>query len=387
MRWSWFLLSLLAVAAMAEDSSEEEDFLPLAEECDPETCRLPECRCSSTSIPGNLSPRNTPQFVMVTFDDAVNIINIQTYREVLYGRTNINDCPVGATFYVSHEYTNYQLVNELYNSGFEIALHSISHRTPQTWWQNATVEDMKLEFADQRLQMQQFGNIPRDAIRGLRKPFLQLSGNSTFQMMKESGITYDCSWPTISFIDPGMWPYTLDHASTQDCPIGPCPSASIPGTWVVPMISWRDLQNTPCSMADSCFFTPPLNDEDGWFRFIVGNFERHYLGNRAPFGFFVHEWYINNNPAIRRAFIRFLDMINNLHDVFMVNTNDVVEWVKNPVPVNEYARQQCRRPAHTQCFPSSCGPLSAPHTETSYWMTVCGTCPRNYPWVGNPLGN
>lgn len=95
----------------------------------------------------------------------------------------------------------------------------------------------------------------RNFFSGLRKPFLQLSGNSTFQMMKESGITYDCSWPTISFIDPGMWPYTLDHASTQDCPIGPCPSASIPGTWVVPMISWRDLQNTPCSMADSCFFT------------------------------------------------------------------------------------------------------------------------------------
>ncbi|KAL0860475.1 hypothetical protein ABMA27_009856 [Loxostege sticticalis] len=392
MRWSWFLLSLLAVAALAEDASpEEEDEEVVAEAgpCNPETCKLPDCRCSSTDIPGNLAPRNTPQFVMVTFDDAVNVINIETYREVLSGRRNKNNCPVGATFYVSHEYTNYALVNEIYNNGSEIALHSITHRTPDEWWQDATVEDMKREFADQLLIMQQFGNIPRDAISGLRMPFIQMSGNSHFQMMKETGLTYDCSWPTVSFINPGLWPYTLDYKSTQDCLVAPpCPTASIPGTWVVPMVTWRNLANppAPCSFVDACPSAPGLNDEDGWFRFIVSNFERHYLGNRAPFGYFVHEGHLSSNPAVKRAFIRFLDMINNLHDVFMVNTKDVVEWVKNPVPVNEYIRQQCKFPRHAPCFPNTCGNLRRSDSEKEYWMTVCGSCPRTYPWVNNPLG-
>ncbi|XP_063834133.1 chitin deacetylase 8-like [Ostrinia nubilalis] len=382
MRWSWILL--LAAVALAQNSEEELD---LAEPCDPQTCQLPECRCASTDIPGNLAPRDTPQFVMVTFDDAVNVINIETYREVLYDRKNSNGCPVGTTFYVNHEYTNYQIVNELYNQGFEIALHSISHRTPQTWWHEAGLEDMRQEFGDQIEQMAQFANIPQDAIHGIRSPFLQLSGNATFQVIKETSLTYDCSWPTITSLDPGLWPYTLDYASTQDCVIPPCPTAALPGVWVVPMVSWRDLQGIPCAMADSCFFTPPMNDEDAWFQFITRNFESHYFGNRSPFGFFVHEWYVRANPAVERALIRFLDVINNIPDVFMVNTKDVVDWVKNPVPVNEYSQKACNLNQPTTCRQAVCGPLTADHTEMQYWMAVCSQCPTNYPWIGNPLGN
>ncbi|XP_028177106.1 uncharacterized protein LOC114364947 [Ostrinia furnacalis] len=383
MKWSWLLITVLAAVAVADDSS--EDVLSLAESCNQEACQLPECRCSSTNIPGNLEPRNTPQFVMVTFDDAVNIINIETYRDLLYGRTNANGCSAGGTFYVSHEYTNYQLVNELYNRGYEIALHSITHKTDQEYWRTATTEDMMKEFGDQRKQMELLANIPISEIHGIRSPFLQLSGNATFQVIKEAGLTYDCSWPTISFVNPGLWPYTLDYASTQDCVVPPCPTASIPGAWVVPMVSWNDLQGVACSMADSCFFTPSLTDEQAWFEFIVGNFERHYLGNRAPFGYFVHEWYLRAYPAVQRAVARFLDMINNIPDVFMVNTNEVVEWVKNPIPLNEYSKA-CKTPVATTCPVSVCGPLSSDHTEMQYWMTVCSSCPNTYPWLGNPLG-
>lgn len=106
------------------------------------------------------------QFVLVTFDDSVNVINADTYRGILYNRVNTNSCPVGVTFFVNHEYTNYQIVNELYNQGFEIALHSVSHQTPQSYWAQATYEDMKLEFADQKIQMSHFANIPYEEIKG-----------------------------------------------------------------------------------------------------------------------------------------------------------------------------------------------------------------------------
>ena len=42
-------------------------------------------------------------------------------------RKNPNGCPISATFYVSHEWTDYGLVQSLYSDGHEVASHSISH--------------------------------------------------------------------------------------------------------------------------------------------------------------------------------------------------------------------------------------------------------------------
>lgn len=63
---------------------------------------------------------------MVTFDDAVNSINYEYFEKSLYKLKNPDGCPVQATFYVSHEYTDYSKVHELYANGHEIALHSIT---------------------------------------------------------------------------------------------------------------------------------------------------------------------------------------------------------------------------------------------------------------------
>ncbi|XP_075986206.1 chitin deacetylase 8-like [Anticarsia gemmatalis] len=382
----WALVFSLLFVALAFADEDCEDCLPLAETCDVEVCKLPDCRCSITDIPGGLLPRNTPQFVTVTFDDGVNTRNIITYRASLYNRKNQNGCPAGATFFVNHEYTDYTVINELYNRGFEIALHSISHQTPQSYWAEASYEDMVKEFADQKRQMAHFGNIHVDTIKGIRIPFLQMTGNASFQMMANHGFTYDCSWPTVSFTDPALWPYTLDYASEQDCIVPPCPTASIPGTWVMPMVTWTDLAGFPCSMVDACFSPPSLTDENAWYNFILTNFERHYKGNRAPFPFFIHEAFFDANPAVLRAFIRFLNLINSLPDVFMVNAQEVLDWVKNPVPISEYRQQPCRRLVPTSCRARSCGPYTAAHNNLAYWMQVCSVCPRVYPWLGNPLG-
>ena len=60
----------------------------------------------------------------------------------------------------------------------------------------------------------------------------------------------------------GLYPYTLDYASKQDCPIAPCPECSHPGVWVQPMLDLEDEwygsnPNCPtcgniCSMLDGC---------------------------------------------------------------------------------------------------------------------------------------
>ncbi|XP_038218118.1 chitin deacetylase 8 [Zerene cesonia] len=382
MKWALLLFTFIVFVVASAISA---DVLPLAEPCDEELCKLPDCRCSSTVIPGNLKPHEVPQFVLLTFDDGVNVVNVATYRDILYKRKNSNECPIGVSFYISHEYTNYELVNELYNEGFEIALHSITH-VNQTYFQEADYDRMMLEFADQKTLMSHFAAIPESSIEGLRIPFLQMTGNSSFQMMKSAGLRYDITWPTTRYTDPGLWPYTLDYQSIQDCITPPCPSASLPGAWVVPMIAWTDLSNFPCAMVDACFSLPGSNDEDGWFRFIIDNFERHYGGNRAPFGFFIHEGTVRTQPGLRRALIRFMDMINSMSDVFMVNTGEMLDWVQNPVPLGEYIQKPCRLTTPARCRPASCGPLVAPHKEELFYMQVCARCPRTYPWLGNPLG-
>lgn len=65
------------------------------------------------------------QLVTLTFDDAVTAANYQYIEEVFKGRTNPDGCATAATFFVSHEYTDYSKVHALWTEGHEIALHSI----------------------------------------------------------------------------------------------------------------------------------------------------------------------------------------------------------------------------------------------------------------------
>lgn len=244
---TFIYLVVLGVVVLLSASVSGDTALPCNADCKP-----PNCRCSDLTIPGGLQPKDTPQFVLLTFDDAVTVSNIHYYREVFDKRVNKDSCPVSGTFFVSHEYTDYTLVNELYWAGHEIALHSVSHQTDTKYWREATVQLLTEEFAGEREMLANFAKVPVDQIKGLRMPFLQMAGNNSFQMMKDNNFTYDCSMPTRKYVSPGMWPYTLDYKSAQDCVIGPCPSASFPGVWVIPMITWTTEEGFPCAMVDTC---------------------------------------------------------------------------------------------------------------------------------------
>ena len=77
-------------------------------------------------MPGGLETASVPQLVLLTFDDSVNDLNKGLYKDMFENnRVNPNGCPISATFYVSHEWTDYQQVQNLYADGHEIASHSI----------------------------------------------------------------------------------------------------------------------------------------------------------------------------------------------------------------------------------------------------------------------
>lgn len=63
----------------------------------------------------------------MTFDDAINEVNSEHYEDLFNrGRKNPNGCPISASFYVSHEWTDYSLVQNLYADGHEMASHTVS---------------------------------------------------------------------------------------------------------------------------------------------------------------------------------------------------------------------------------------------------------------------
>lgn len=76
---------------------------------------------------GDLAVEDVPQLVLLTFDDSVNDLNKQLYADLFNkGRVNPNGCPISATFYVSHEWTDYSQVQNLYSEGHEMASHTVS---------------------------------------------------------------------------------------------------------------------------------------------------------------------------------------------------------------------------------------------------------------------
>ena len=106
-----------------------------ATECNERRCRLPDCMCGKSTLEdftnGEKSKKKKlPQLVVLTFDDSVNDLNRILYEELFdrKNRVNPNGCPILATFYISHEWTDYAQVQNLYADGHEVASHSISHR-------------------------------------------------------------------------------------------------------------------------------------------------------------------------------------------------------------------------------------------------------------------
>lgn len=245
------LILLLFFAILSVKAADSTDGLLLAQSCNPLTCKPPNCRCASTSLDDNISIGQTPQLVMLTFDDAVTAYNYELISAAMEGRVNPDMCPIAATFFVSHEYTDYSKVHDLWISGHEIALHSISHNPSIQYWRNASLDLLIQEFGGQREMMAHFANIDYNDLIGMRVPLFEISGNKSYEMMSKAGILWDSSWPTKNNA-PGLWPYSLDYMSTQDCMMGHCPTASLPGTWVNPILAWVDMQGYICAMVDGC---------------------------------------------------------------------------------------------------------------------------------------
>ncbi|XP_055921158.1 uncharacterized protein LOC129952548 isoform X4 [Eupeodes corollae] len=347
-----------------------------AAKCRKDVCLLPDCYCGGKEIPADLPVESIPQIVLLTFDDSVNDLNKQLYTDLFEkGRVNPNGCPISATFYVSHEWTDYSQVQNLYSDGHEIASHTVSHSFGEQFSQKKWTR----EVAGQREILAAYGGVKLSDVRGMRAPFLSVGGNKMFKMLYDSNFTYDSSMPVYENRPPS-WPYTLDYKIFHDCMIPPCPTKSYPGVWQVPMVMWQDLNGGRCSMGDAC--SNP-SESDGVYKMIMKNFERHYTTNRAPFGLFYHAaWF--TQPHHKEGFIKFLDAINSMPDVWILTNWQALQWVRDPTPIsrlNNFQPFQCDysdRPKRCN-NPKVCNLW---HKSGVRYMRTCQPCPDIYPWTG-----
>ena len=315
--------------------------------CHPSRCRLPNCLCAGKSIPGAISPMDTPQMVVFTFDDAVNEETTK-YFEELFNATvqNPNGCPISMTFFVSHLYTNYCSVSSLWRNGHEVASHSISHRLPSTYWRNAPSREYDMEVTGQRLNLIHLGGLPEGSVKGYRSPFLQPAGDTQFTILRNRGFTYDASLHTV--IQPSedfYWPYTLDWAGQVPCQIRPCPHESYPGLWEVPVQTMRDSNGGECTFWDNCPTEPTSIEEV--FQNFMNNFRRSYERNRAPVVFSFHAEWFGTNQYSREGLKRFITEITHRNDVWIITINQALEWIRNPTPLTEmgnFVPWQCNHP-------------------------------------------
>jgi len=379
--------------------------------CDNTICKLPDCFCSEdgTKVPGDLCPTNeacdrVPQMVTITFDDAINNNNIDLYKEIFNRvRVNPNECDIKATFFVSHKYTNYSAVQEMHRLGHEIAAHSITHKNNETFWSQASVEELAKEMAGSRLIIDKFANITDNSVVGLRAPYLRVGGNHQFTMMEEQAFLYDSSI-TAPLQNPPLWPYTMYfrmphvcHGNLQNCP------TRSHAVWEMVM-NELDRREDPdidedlpgCAMVDSC---SNILSGDQFYNFLTYNFYRHFDRNRAPMGLFFHAAWLKNNPEFLDAFLYWVDEVIENHginagnEVFFVTMTQVIQWIQNPQSI-EQARnfapwqEKCKPSGRPYCtVPNRCKLSTKELPGEALHLHTCVRCPNHYPWLQDPTGD
>ncbi|KAI9099997.1 hypothetical protein DFS34DRAFT_517324 [Phlyctochytrium arcticum] len=289
--------------------------------CDPATCQLPNCYCPSTSPPGNLTLEQTPQFVLLTYDDAVNTITFPLSNATTVS-TNPNGCRIAATYFVSTMYTDYHLVQILEADGNEIAIHTMTHPG------NPDIT----EIEGCRKAIGAYSGVNASRIRGFRAPYLAFDMGS-WQALTDLGLEYDCTNPT----DPryGPWPFTMDNGFPYMCETGTCDyDKRFPGLWQVPMFALVD----PDTGNQYTVMDPPGTPEFliGLFKF---NFLLHWEKYKTPMGLWLHPAWFLNDPLNDRV-----QLLNDFFDwtrqvtgnrVWYVTVSQLVDWMKDPKSVDE----------------------------------------------------
>ncbi|KAJ3122117.1 hypothetical protein HK098_003096 [Nowakowskiella sp. JEL0407] len=345
----------------------------------PATCVLPNCRCASLQPP----VANPPQFLLLTFDDSLQA-DLITTAKALMNRRNPNGCSVRATWFAQVWYTDPTLAQQWYAQGHEIADHSVTHVSPFAG-SYAELEGMRAFYST-------YAGIPRGKISGVRFPFRNYTLDS-INLLSRMNFTYDSSMSNSDHV----WPYTMDYGVVSDCINQPNLCGSVgglnaKGLWEIPMSQSGTTVPHLMDPFNDPTVTAPEKTEDV-VSDMLSAFNARYAGNRAPFGVYLHPvWYGKAQPSIPEGSGKlagvnaFLDAAMKNPDVWMVTGQQLIEYMKKPVPASQLASQpymDCPTPPPGVCnglTPSLAVTCNLPNGTIS----SCFGCPSSYPTLENP---
>ncbi|KAJ3358367.1 hypothetical protein GGF32_000467 [Allomyces javanicus] len=295
--------------------------------CDTTTCKLPNCQCAQNRPPAGLDPSQVPQFITITFDDAVNAVTYAPTTQLLQGIKNPDGCEAKGTYYVSAQYTDWHAVQTLYAAGHEIADHTFSHVAPST----------KAEISNLAASLGALSMIPRNAIQGFRAPYLNIT-TTAIDTIRALNFSYDSSMTVTPVADKTLWPFTLDAGLPVTCAVGDCTEAipkpdgtpskwSAPGVWELPMYSLVTPDGNDYAVMD-----PPLSGAN-LTELLERSFDLHYNGSRAPFGLYLHAGWLLGDPTRSDTVRAFLDKMRKRGNVYVVSNAQMLAWLRNPQPI------------------------------------------------------
>ncbi|XP_023332330.1 uncharacterized protein LOC111704337 isoform X1 [Eurytemora carolleeae] len=422
------LLASIVGLTLSATTQGPESNCPRADACRSDECFPPECSCSGAE-PVLEDREDRPQIVYLTYDDAFSAYAEENFYRSLFNGTfkNPDGCDIRATHFLTAQYTDYTLVNKYWKKGHEMASHSITHRSSTDYWKALNVTGWRNEIEGLRKMISQFAAIPKEEITGFRAPFLQLGGDEMFTALQQDGFKYDCSWASRDYgylkLDVGLFPYTLDYETVQDCPVEPCPTCSYPGLWVQPMLDLEDRwigadpthpnNGMPCSMLDACIIMDDVPTKDTVKEMLMTNFLRNRNGTRAPMGLYMHAgWFYGEYSWHYEGYKDFLQEITeNYDDVWIVPVNAGLDYFQNHnnltnteiLALGDDSPFSCSKFSQPPYSNSRCDALtpcryenvdnSDIHNQERY-MHICGRtstntaqkCPPTYPWLGDPCG-
>ncbi|OWF55531.1 uncharacterized protein LOC110458729 [Mizuhopecten yessoensis] len=303
--------------------------------CNSTACVLPNCRCfSDRSIPGYISPFQTPQIVTLTLQNNLNSAIKPLYDSLLNFR-NPNNCTIRVSFYIEDKGTDYSIVSKYASQGHEIGIHSVNDTVPQNSsdWINM-LKYMKIKLG--------VSGIPANTVVGVRAPFLSFGGTDEYIGIANNGMMYDSSCVTSNYVTPGTlkWPFTYDYDyGLFKCNIGKSVYQAFPGQWQVMLAAYK-YNGTVCAVPDAC---PNVKTEGQAFDILNEAFLDHYLGDRAPYTMVITpEWMVTDYK--KAGLIQFLTNITAHHDVWLVSQMQALEWVQHPTPlanIMDFAPWKC----------------------------------------------
>ncbi|MBI2644009.1 MAG: fibronectin type III domain-containing protein [Candidatus Wildermuthbacteria bacterium] len=341
--------------------------------------------------PGGLSPSQAPQFITLGSDDNNRIDGVNFFvNELFAGKVNpagtensatYDGTPVKGTFYLIGTHESYgaglrDAHRNAYDNGHEIGNHGYCGLTSdaacgggvpttvQGWKDNWIVPAqgyLTRPLAGDGVLVQSPGgqtvprlglNIPTSEIYGYRAAE-DAYNSEMYTALQELGFTYAASTAT-GYSSNGdnattqYWPGTLENGFPTQGNLAP--TGSHPGFWELP----QDRMDVPAELRTKLGLGAQVGycDKDWFAAGIEGtdiatllkyNLDQHSNGNKAPMHLCLHsqewgkpDWQPERSAttlARQAALQDFLTYALTKPEVRVIKQRDVINWIKNPIPL------------------------------------------------------